>query len=440
MYFPKLPQFSHNAVWGGVAHRQADGREYHPLRWSAGMRVCGHVGEQAYSKIAYEQARVWKEILRLPCRAALEDGRAGRISMSLDFFGTFLVKQKSAEKCHEHYPELKIINMNGRLYDPVIGRFFSPDKYVANSSFSQDFNRYSYARNNPLKYSDPSGENLWDVISTVLFFPARVLSETFQWINDKINGDSHPGGYFNYGYMTNQTAPGSTPPHNPVNAIPFGQPGYMSPGANWGDMGSVRFGTGWSMGADNEWNRYAIDFALSAPERKIGSLKLIYIPKYVAASLSENIRDNFSNFFKRFTLGIYAGKFHGTNVFETNKLGTLEESQRKWSGGVTLPPLGIIVGKGVKSKNYDEDLLKHEFGHKLQYDLLGFEKYYECIATNSSLSAYQDRKDGWKHKDYWTETWANYLSREYFGFSGWDISRFPVQNINQDIWLKLFNY
>jgi len=61
---------------------------------------------------------------------------------------------------HEHYPELKIINMNGRLYDPVIARFFSPDKYVANSSFTQDFNRYSYARNNPLMYTDPSGESI----------------------------------------------------------------------------------------------------------------------------------------------------------------------------------------------------------------------------------------------------------------------------------------
>ena len=65
---------------------------------------------------------------------------------------------------HEHYPYFKIINMNGRLYDPVIGRFFSPDKYVANSSFTQDFNRYSYARNCPLMYTDPSGEFFW-------FFP-----------------------------------------------------------------------------------------------------------------------------------------------------------------------------------------------------------------------------------------------------------------------------
>jgi RHS repeat-associated protein len=61
-------------------------------------------------------------------------------------------KQKSTKE---------IINMNGRLYDPVIGRFFSPDKYVVNSSFTQDFNRYSYARNIPLKYTDPSGEFIW---------------------------------------------------------------------------------------------------------------------------------------------------------------------------------------------------------------------------------------------------------------------------------------
>ena len=65
---------------------------------------------------------------------------------------------------HEHYPYFKIINMNGRLYDPVIGRFFSPDKYVANSSFTQDFNRYTYARNNPLMYTDPEGEFLtWSI-------------------------------------------------------------------------------------------------------------------------------------------------------------------------------------------------------------------------------------------------------------------------------------
>ena len=59
---------------------------------------------------------------------------------------------------HEHYPGLKIINMNGRLYDPVIGRFFSPDTYVQNPGFTQSYNRYSYCLNNPLKYIDPTGQ------------------------------------------------------------------------------------------------------------------------------------------------------------------------------------------------------------------------------------------------------------------------------------------
>ena len=54
--------------------------------------------------------------------------------------------------------EFDIINMNGRLYDPVLGRFFSPDNYVQMPDNSQNFNRYSYCLNNPLKYTDPSGD------------------------------------------------------------------------------------------------------------------------------------------------------------------------------------------------------------------------------------------------------------------------------------------
>ena len=59
---------------------------------------------------------------------------------------------------HEHLPEFGLINMNARLYDPLIGRFLSPDPYVQAPEFSQSFNRYSYCLNNPLMYTDPSGE------------------------------------------------------------------------------------------------------------------------------------------------------------------------------------------------------------------------------------------------------------------------------------------
>ena len=62
---------------------------------------------------------------------------------------------------HEHYAGLKVINMNGRLYDPVIARFFSPDNFVQAPEFTQSYNRYSYCLNNPLQYTDPSGEEMF---------------------------------------------------------------------------------------------------------------------------------------------------------------------------------------------------------------------------------------------------------------------------------------
>jgi len=59
---------------------------------------------------------------------------------------------------HEHLQEFGLINMNARLYDPIIGRFISPDNYVQQPWNSQVFNRYSYCQNNPLMFTDPDGE------------------------------------------------------------------------------------------------------------------------------------------------------------------------------------------------------------------------------------------------------------------------------------------
>ena len=81
---------------------------------------------------------------------------------------------------HEHLPEFGLINMNGRLYDPVLGRFLSPDNYVQAADLTQSFNRYSYALNNPLMFTDPSGEKWkWKWLS-----PFHWISEGMQWIND----------------------------------------------------------------------------------------------------------------------------------------------------------------------------------------------------------------------------------------------------------------
>ena len=59
---------------------------------------------------------------------------------------------------HEHLSNFGLINMNGRVYDPVMSSFLSVDQYVQSPSNSQNFNRYAYCLNNPLRYVDPDGE------------------------------------------------------------------------------------------------------------------------------------------------------------------------------------------------------------------------------------------------------------------------------------------
>ena len=58
---------------------------------------------------------------------------------------------------HEQFDGLDIIHMNGRIYDPVIGRFLSADPYIQAPGNLQSYNRYSYTLNNPLFYTDPTG-------------------------------------------------------------------------------------------------------------------------------------------------------------------------------------------------------------------------------------------------------------------------------------------
>jgi RHS repeat-associated protein len=58
---------------------------------------------------------------------------------------------------HEHLDEMGIIHMNGRVYDPLIGRFMSADPFIQAPDMLQSYNRYAYVMNNPLNLTDPSG-------------------------------------------------------------------------------------------------------------------------------------------------------------------------------------------------------------------------------------------------------------------------------------------
>jgi RHS repeat-associated protein len=73
---------------------------------------------------------------------------------------------------HEHLDELALVHMNGRIYDPLIARFLGADPVIQSPDDLQNFNRYSYVLNNPLKYTDPDGNCFLGFDTAVCAFAA----------------------------------------------------------------------------------------------------------------------------------------------------------------------------------------------------------------------------------------------------------------------------
>lgn len=88
---------------------------------------------------------------------------------------------------HEHLLGVGIIHMNGRLYDAMLHRFLSPDNYVQDPSNPLNFNRYSYVLNNPLLYTDYSG-NLFGIDDLIAGVIGGVVNLAANIIQGNIKG------------------------------------------------------------------------------------------------------------------------------------------------------------------------------------------------------------------------------------------------------------
>ena len=99
-------------------------------------------------------------------------------------------------------PWFNLYNMNGRLYDPAVGRFLSPDNYVQMPDNTQNFNRYSYALNNPLKYTDPDGEFIFTLLAAIIpgaqpLLPLAIAADIGGIINTANNWEHVSNAYDN---------------------------------------------------------------------------------------------------------------------------------------------------------------------------------------------------------------------------------------------------
>jgi RHS repeat-associated protein len=57
----------------------------------------------------------------------------------------------------EDLTDAHLIDLNARIYDPLLGKFLSPDPMIADQDDSQSWNAYAYSHNNPMSKEDPTG-------------------------------------------------------------------------------------------------------------------------------------------------------------------------------------------------------------------------------------------------------------------------------------------
>lgn len=111
--------------------------------------------------------------------------------------------------------------------------------------------------------------------------------------------------------------------------------------------------------------------------------------------------------------------FEGVRVFVWNFGGF------KKGAAMAVPRIGIFVGKNGIS---DLDLLRHEFGHILQYKKWGAIKFWFKVAFASVKSFRKEKKSGsFRHYNTWTEWSANRLAYNYFNKpNDWNFRDYPI--------------
>lgn len=111
--------------------------------------------------------------------------------------------------------------------------------------------------------------------------------------------------------------------------------------------------------------------------------------------------------------------------FENVRVYVLNCGVFRRGAAMTIPGIGIFVGPNDKN---DISLLRHEFGHILQYRKWGAIVFWFKIAPASLRSVYKERKNKLhNHMESWCEWSANELSYQYFNSpADWEHNFYPI--------------
>ncbi len=265
----------------------------------------------------------------------------------------------------EMLDEFDLINMNGRLYDPVIARFFSPDPFVQAPDFSQNYNRYSYVMNNPLVYTDPSGEFIGSIYTAIWDFGTTIFTkgglEFWNWRSD---------------YVQNA----------------------------WRD-----FDPSGSWSKTNKAWRIDVGLLKTDPNRTVVGRGLQFASRFLW-ELPQTLLGNMVSHARNITGFVDNVSYYGGATLVNDD--APDEWRDVW--GFTLG--SYINSKNVVADPFVDDVFRHEYGHTLQSRLVG-PLYLTNVAIPSLISATLDYELDWfnhNHDRSWFETQANRMAFRYF--------------------------
>lgn len=272
---------------------------------------------------------------------------------------------------HEHLTWFGLINMNARLYDPLLGRFLSPDPYVQMPDFTQNFNRYSYALNNPLVYSDESGE-IFGTIFTCVYDFFRTLC---------------------------------------TGGLAFGNRQAMR--AAWREFDPT---ASWSKTA----KAWKIDKGMWRTDKNEPWYDQVY-------SVIRRWTHEFLQSFAGLCFSHASNMFDEVEVSYYNEATVVDRTYAKGLWGVTL-------GSYINIGTYNVDIIRHEYGHVIQSQHLG-PLYLPAIGLPSLIGCGVAEISNHSHDDEWYETWANNLSYQYLSKydadglrdNPWNYEDYPMQ-------------
>ncbi|MDE0270588.1 MAG: hypothetical protein OXP11_05215 [Gammaproteobacteria bacterium] len=195
---------------------------------------------------------------------------------------------------HEMLDAVGAVHMNGRLYDPALGRFLRADPFVQFPANLQSHNRYSYALNNPLSYTDPSGHFLKGLLRPLASIAISVwLPGAGIWTGTGLFAANGIGAVAASGFIAGAVGSGSlkgavlgafnAAAFNGLGGIPFGGDlgGVAVRSATYGFVGGVmgvlqggKFGHGFISGAATQLAAGRIDALEYERQRVMASAAL----------------------------------------------------------------------------------------------------------------------------------------------------------------------